>query len=89
MSKIRFASEEYVNNHSFSGDYEDLANKPFYREEAWTFISDTFTQSNSTLTVKHNEDLYSNCFRELGRYRFTINGTDIYEYEKTSTGTTP
>ncbi len=85
----KLATEEYVNNNSFSGDYEDLTNKPFYLEEAWTFISDTFSQSNTALIVKHNEDLYSNCFNELGRYRFTINGTDIYEYEKTSTGTTP
>ena len=84
MDKIRFASEEYVNDHAFSGDYEDLTNKPFYFEEAWVLISDTF--SSNALVVKPNEDLYSNGFTALGRYRFTINGTDVYEYEKTSTG---
>ena len=84
MSKIRFASEEYVDNHSFSGNYDDLTNKPCYYGETWAFISDTF--SGGTLTIVNGEDKVSNGFKELGRYRFTINGTDIYEYEKTSSG---
>lgn len=84
MSKIRFSSEEYVDNHSFSGNYEDLTNKPCYYGETWVLISDAF--SGGTLSVVNGEDKVSNGFKELGRYRFTINGTDIYEYEKTSSG---
>lgn len=78
------ADKEYVDNHSFSGNYDDLTNKPCYYGETWTLISDTF--SGTTLTVVNGEDKVSNGFKELGRYRFTINGTDIYEYEKTSSG---
>lgn len=86
MGKIRFASEEYVDNHSFSGNYEDLTNKPCCYEENWVLIGEA---SSDTLTIINGENVISNSFKELGRYRFTINGTDIYEYEKTSSGVGP
>jgi hypothetical protein len=82
MSKVRFASERYVNDNSFSGNYEDLTNKPCCYEENWVLIGEA--SSGDTMTIINSENVISNYFKDLGRYRFTINGTDIYEYEKTS-----
>ena len=65
--------------------WDNLEDKPFGEVTDWTLVIAEATYANNSMLGSWANTAYSQ-FRVAGTYRFTIDGTDEYVYEKTMSG---
>ena len=65
--------------------WDELEGKPFGEVTDWTLVIAEATYANNSMLGSWANTAYSQ-FRVVGTYRFTIDGTDEYVYEKTMSG---